>query len=63
MRYFELIEEKEAAVEEPAAVVSGKHKKTKLIRIPAGAGPVQVYIRDGKVFVISTEPLERSVVP
>ena len=63
MRYFELIEEKEVAAEDLASVVSGEGKKTKVIRIPAGVGPVQVYARDGKIFVISTQPLERVVVP
>lgn len=63
MRYFELIEEKEEAVEVPAAVVPSKHKRTELIRIPAGAGPVQLYIRNGKVFVISDQPLDRVSLP
>lgn len=63
MRYFELIEDKKQAVEAPAAVVPGKHKRTELIRIPAGAGPVQLYIRNGRVFVISDKPLDRVSLP
>lgn len=62
MRYSELIE-CEITSKETAAAVSGSRRKTKLIRIPAGAGPVQVYIRDGKVFVVSDQPLERVTLP
>jgi hypothetical protein len=62
MRYFELIES-EVTSKETAAAVSCSRRKTKLTRIPAGAGPVQVYIRDGKVFVVSDQPLERVTLP
>lgn len=60
MRYFELIEQKEVTADAPA---TGKGKRTKEIRIPAGSGPVQVYVRDGEIFVISAQPLDRSAVP
>lgn len=62
MRYFELIEKKST---QQAATKSapGAGAKTELIRIPAGAGPVQLYIRNGKVFVISDKPLDRVILP
>jgi hypothetical protein len=62
MRYSELIENKVTG-KDTATAVRGGQRRTKLIRIPAGAGPVQVYIRDGKVFVVSDQPLERVTSP
>ncbi len=62
MRYFELIEKKATNIHRTVAV-SGSGKKTQLIRIPSGVGPVQVYIRDGKVFVISDPPLDKIILP
>lgn len=58
MRYFEMIEKKAAHIDGTVAA-SASGKKTQLIRIPAGSGPVQVYVRDGKLFVISDHPLEK----
>lgn len=63
MRYFELIQSKQFEPVASSEVTAGKPKKTKMFKIPAGAGPVQVYIRDGKIFVISMEPLERRTTP
>lgn len=62
MRYFELIQPKQLEAAASSKVAAGKPKKTKVIKIPAGAGPVQVYVRDGKIFVISLEPLERRTI-
>lgn len=62
MRYFELIEKK-ATQHGVIPTASGIGRKTELIRIPAGAGPVQIYIRNGKVFVISDQPLNRLSLP
>lgn len=62
MRYFELIEKK-ATQKDATTAASGNGRKTELIRIPAGAGPVQLYIRNGKVFVISDQPLDRLSLP
>ena len=62
MRYFELIEDKSKHSFAPA-VDADKRNKTQLIRIPAGSVPVQVYIRDGKLFVISDQPLQKVTKP
>lgn len=62
MRYFELIQTKQFEAVASGEITTGKPKKTKAIRIPAGAGPVQVYLRDGKIFVVSLEPLERHTI-
>lgn len=62
MRYSELIENNVIVKAQLIADPEGK-AKTKLIRIPAGAGPVRIYIRDGKVFVISDQPLDRGTLP
>lgn len=62
MRYSELIEKK-ATQQDATAAASGTGSKTHLIRIPAGAGPVQLYIKDGKLFVISDQPLDRLSLP
>lgn len=62
MRYSELIENN-VTVKAPLTADPKCKAKTKLIRIPAGAGPVRIYIRDGKLFVISDQPLERSTLP
>lgn len=59
MRYFELIQSKQFEALASGEVTAGKPKKTKTFKIPAGAGPVQVYVRDDKIFVISLQPLER----
>lgn len=63
MRYFEIIQPKQFEAVASGEVPAGKSKKTKAFKIPAGAGPVQVYVRDGKVFVVSMEPLERLTIP
>ena len=63
MRYFELIQSKQLQALASGDVTAGKPKKTKTFKIPAGAGPVQVYVRDGKIFVISMEQLERHTIP
>lgn len=62
MRYFELIKPKQFEAVASGEVTSAKPKKTKEFKIPAGAGPVQVYVRDGKIFVVSLEPLERHTI-
>lgn len=62
MRYFELIEKKAAQIAGTATAFSSG-KNTQLIRIPAGAGPVRVYIRDGKLFVISDQPSDIDILP
>lgn len=62
MRYFELIQSKQLEALASGEVTAGKPKKTKTFKIPAGAGPVQVYVRDGKIFVISMEQLERHTI-
>lgn len=63
MRYFEIIQPKQFEAVASGDVTAGKPKKTKEFKIPAGAGPVQVYVRDGKIFVISMEPLEKRTIP
>lgn len=63
MRYFELIQPKQIEAVASGEVVSGKPKKTTAFTIPAGAGPVQVYFRDGKIYVVSMEPLEKRTMP
>ncbi|WP_308922878.1 hypothetical protein [Janthinobacterium sp. J1-1] len=63
MRYFEIIQQKQLETASFSKVGASKPNKTKMIKIPAGTGPVQVYVRDGKIFVISSEPLERRTQP
>jgi hypothetical protein len=63
MRYFELIQPKQFEAVASCEVAVSKPKKTKMIQIPAGAGPVEVHVRDGEIFVISLEPLERRSIP
>lgn len=63
MRYFELIQPKQFEAVASGEVTAGKPKKTKAFKIPAGTGPVQVYFRGGKIYVVSLEPLERLTKP
>ena len=63
MRYFEFIQPKQFEAAASGEATAGKPKKTKAFKIPAGAGPVQVYVRDGEIFVISMEPLEKRTIP
>jgi hypothetical protein len=63
MRYFELIQPKQFEGVASSEVTAGKPKKTTAFTIPAGAGPVQVYFRDGKIYVVSMEPLQRLTTP
>lgn len=56
MRYFELIQKqtsKAKAVSKTAAVVWPESSQT--IRIPAGAGPVQIKVVDGQMSIVSDD--------